>query len=637
MRPLLLACLAALGLATPVAAQVEGRWALMLGGGVTGRERGELILQREGGDLEGSIWLASSEAPARLSRLRAEGDTLVEFRAPGPLQFRGVLRGDVLSGVARDGDEARPWQAARLATTAEFYPVLPRFTLRQLVLGRADDSSRIPGAWVGAARAAGGDDSAAYARLATAAGLAPLSGAALTDLSAARARGRVQRDELRAAVGSTLGSIERQIPLPAARAVFNRLFRPRGQWLMDAQDAAQAFAEAAAPGITPLQAVPALAAAGWIDGERSHTPAEVADALYRLRVLAQSDTALAQVLRLSMRRAAPGSAPVVEVYLGAWEAAERWHAGVLRWLLEAPWIGGGGPPSVAARMQAAWAGLVDSVPMPVVRARHFGHPQAVPRYGIPAPLFARMVQADNWSAGQWLDRHGQGALLDALRLLPFDFGDGATLEQGDETLLLSTVRRQAEARDNGFLEAHDAIEIDPSYVPLLAFGAAVHEWEHLVFERARRLRSSAGEGDIVTLQSPDPYIAEGVAEWRTARLLDSIAARFPLLAMGEHEKRLRLAAASRDEPHALGYLLVRALAQAVPDPARRMTLLLAASDEPAAALRGTELERAWGRWRGTAPLERPASGRRVLLPELTFTVEDGFPDILRFRILDEAP
>ena len=82
---------------------------------------------------------------------------------------------------------------------------------------------------------------------------------------------------------------------------------------------------------------------------------------------------------------------------------------------------------------------------------------------------------------------------------------------------------------------------------------------------------------------------------------------------------------------------MRALAQAVPDPARRMTLLLAASDEPAAAVRGTELERAWGRWRGTAPLERPASGRRVLLPELTFTVEDGFPDILRFRILDEAP
>ncbi len=55
---------------------------------------------------------------------------------------------------------------------------------------------------------------------------------------------------------------------------------------------------------------------------------------------------------------------------------------------------------------------------PEIQARLFGHPQAVPHYGVPGALFRRLVVAENRMARTWLERYGEAGLLRTLRLLP---------------------------------------------------------------------------------------------------------------------------------------------------------------------------------------------------------------------------
>jgi hypothetical protein len=136
---------------------------------------------------------------------------------------------------------------------------------------------------------------------------------------------------------------------------------------------------------------------------------------------------------------------------------------------------------------------------------------------------------------------------------------------------------------------------------------------------------------VVTLRGADPYVAEGVAEWRTDQLLRPLAERFPLLLAGEAEKRTRLAA-DATEPHALGYLMVRALAAVVPDPAARVQRLLTAADDPASVTSGQPVPAAWSRYASSPDLAYGGSGRRALIPQTTFTVEDGFPDPVAVKV-----
>ncbi|HEU4799169.1 MAG TPA: hypothetical protein VFS94_00930 [Gemmatimonadales bacterium] len=638
---MLLRCVVALALVlVPAAlgAQVEGRWALALGGGVTGRLRGELVLARRGDELSGTIWLEGEERPVDLlgAHLADQDELRFETDVDGGLQFRGSIRGGVLRGTAHaDTGAVRPWAAARLQDVTEFYPTLPRFTQREILLGVRPGSSRLPGAWVAAARALPADDAERYRELARASGMAPLDGADLQSVSVARALGRANRDELVAASQRTLAEIEQQLPSPGARAAFDRIFRPRGALLTDLRDAAQHFATARLPGLTADDAVPGLRALGWIDSSVTASDA-VVDALYRLRVLEATDSGFAAVLTSDLQRARPAEAPKVTAWLDAFRMAERWHAAAVQFLLLVPWIGGDSAASPLMLAASGWEGVLDSLPIPEVRGRHFSYPQAVPRYGIPDPLFDRLYVAENWAAGRWLERHGRRALLLSARQAAPDFGPEAWIDWGEDTVMLTTVRQQAMARTSGFLEPADVIEVDPSYVPLLALGAALHEWQHLAFERVRRLRIANDTGDIVALHAPDAWIAEGVAEWRTSRVLEQLAQRFPLLAVGEREKRLRIARSNPDEPHVLGYLLVGALAAAVPDEQDRLGLLLAASNDPAVVMR-SELVDGWQQHASAQDLELGSRGGRALVPEMTFTLEDGFPDVIRLRITTRAP
>ena len=619
-------------------AQVEGRWALALGGGVTGRLRGELVLARRGDDLSGTIWLEGEERPVDLlgARLADEGELRFETDVDGGLQFRGSLRGDVLRGTARaDTGAVRPWAAARLQEITEFYPTLPRFTQRGILLGLRSGRSYLPGAWVAAARALPTDDAERYRELARASGLESLSGAELQSVSVPRALGRANRAELVAASRRTLEAMAEQLPSASARAAFDQIFRPRDNWITDLRDAAQHFATARWPGLTPDGAVPGLRALGWIDSSVT-APDAVMDALYRLRVLEATDSGFAATLISDLQRSRPVEAPRVTAWLGAFRLAERWHAAAVQFLLLVPWIGGETVASPLMLAAPGWEGVLDSLPIPEVRGRHFSYPQAVPRYGIPDRLFDRLYVAENWAAGRWLERHGRQALLVAARQAALDFGPEAWIDGNEDTVMLTTVRQQAMARSSGFLEPVDVIEVDPSYAPLLALGAALHEWQHLAFERVRRLRAASDTGDIVALHAPDAWVAEGVAEWRTSRVLEQLAVRFPLLAMGEREKRLRIARSNPDEPHALGYLLVGALAAAVPDEQDRLRLLVAAADDPSAVTQSGPVD-GWQQYASAPHLELGIRGGRALVPEMTFTLEDGYPDVIRLRINTRLP
>jgi hypothetical protein len=190
---------------------------------------------------------------------------------------------------------------------------------------------------------------------------------------------------------------------------------------------------------------------------------------------------------------------------------------------------------------------------------------------------------------------------------------------------------------NGFLEPADAIAIDPGYSPLLALGTVVHEWQHLIFRR-RQLEVFTGnlparEAVVVELPGIEPYLAEGFAEWSTERILAPLVARWPLLALGELEKRAGLAQENTEDQHSIGYALVRALAAELPDPAATTRLLLRNATQPSNLGTERSLRRAWRAYAGKPDRVFPVPGSRILVPEITFTIENGFPDVITSRIL----
>lgn len=628
------ALLAVLALiAAPLAGQtVAGRWRITLRGGVTGPLRGELRLTETAERLGGTLWLEDAEEPVPVDGARAGAQFRFTAAIPRPVEFTGALEKGSLQGLASDSAGGRPWTASRMRPEAEYYPVLPRFTLRQVIAGRRGSELRVPGAWVAAARARPADDDSAYSALARAAGISRLGGDTLEGAGPLRAMGMARRQETRAAIVRTLEDIRRQIGDPAVASRFDRLFRPRGAWVIDLHDAALLLARTGSPGLDPAATVPALRAIGWLPADAPPDDG-IPLALYRLYALRAADSSGATALADAMRRASPASAHAVTTLLGAYDAAASWHTAALRFLLTEPWIAGsGGARSVAGMVRAAWEGA-DTATAPELGARVFGFPQAVPRYGVPDALMPRLLRAENLSARQWLARHGGNELLAVLRLLPVDFGETSMLEAPAETFRIVSVRQQSEQSLNGLLEPRDAILVDPGYVPILALGAVVHEWQHLLEERRRRVRLAEGTGEIIVFSPMDPFVAEGIAERRTELLLAPLVRQFPLLGVSEVEKRVRLAARSADEHHVLGYAMVRAVEDAVADSDRRASILADAAGDPAAALRASELERAWRRHAGAPELRVDAPSRRVVVPETTFTVEDRFPDVIATRLL----
>jgi hypothetical protein len=480
-----------------------------------------------------------------------------------------------------------------------------------------------------------------YQKAAASIGLEPLSGSVLAAERAQHVMGLYRREELHAVSERTLQAIQSAIPSDSTRARFDRIFRPRGQWIVDLHDAALAWARARAPGIGWEAARPALAGAHWIAPREQEPEAEALPrALYGLAVLAATDSAAFATAKLSLWRADSGSAAAALLLLNGYTEGQRWYAEALQFFLSDPWISHTAGRSIRDYVRQGWRSVYGNrfdAPVPRLETHWFGYPQAVPQYGVPPALFRHLVRLENAGASEWLARNGQPDLLRTLRWLPQGDTGLALLRIRTETLRLTTVSRQSRESLNGFLEPEDAIVIDPGYSPLLALGAVVHEWQHLLFRQRQleRLADSLGTKVRTTIRWPgiQPHIAEGFAEWSAERILAPVTARWPLLGLGELEKRADLNQRSIEDQHALGYALVGALAAAVPDPATLTELLLRHAEDPSGISREPALRRAWSAYRGAPDRKLAAPTFQALIPEVTFTIDDGFPDVVATRIL----
>jgi hypothetical protein len=521
---------------------------------------------------------------------------------------------------------------------------LPRFTLREIVAGYNDTLTRIPGRWLKAAQAAVPDSLAmqTYRDAATRSGLVPLPAGLLNSERSRQVMGLYRRTELSAAARSTLEAVREALPSDRTRARFDRLFRPRGEWIVDLHEAALSWAHGRVPGVGWDSARRALAAAHWMPpGDTAPSGEAVPRALYGLAVLAANDPAAFEAVRSDLVKADSVSAVAALLLLAGYTAGRSWYADVVEFFLSQPWIPDGrGGSSLGDQVRADWRGLggpAETAPAPEIQTRFFGYPQAVPHYGVPDPLFNRLVRAENPSARAWLAQHGQVGLLLALRSLPPGDTSLLLLQHGNEAIRVTSVPRQARENLNGFLEPRDAIAIDPGYSPLLALGAVVHEWQHLLF-RQRQLQGyvaglPAHRSPIIEMPWVEPYLAEGFAEWSTEQILAPLAQRWPLLGVGELQKRAGLAQADLNDHHVVGYALVRALATAVRSRKATTDLLLRNAEQPGGIVSTPVVARAWSGYGDARDRVMTVPAQRVLIPEITFTVEDGFPEVITSRIL----
>jgi len=106
-----------------------------------------------------------------------------------------------------------------------------------------------------------------------------------------------------------------------------------------------------------------------------------------------------------------------------------------------------------------------------------------------------------------------------------------------------------------------------------------------------------------------------------------------LLALGELEKRAGLAQENAEDQHSIGYALVHVLAAELADPAGTTTLLLRHAAQPSQLGAERALRRAWRAHAGKPDRLFPVPASKILVPEVTFTIEDGFPDVIASRIL----
>lgn len=629
------ASLALLGFAAGIASaqgSVTGRWHVRLS---TGREilRGDLRLDQRGTTLTGSLALETSDDPPvaiRDGRLAADGTVEFAVAAPEAMRFTGRRDGSDLSGEARlDRGRVWRWTAQRLPEGAEFYAALPRFRASQLVVGRNASELRLPGAWVAAAvqQPAVGERADA---LATAAGLAPIPADSVQAYGFLPVLGLARRDELVPALVQALATIRAQLP-DGERIRFDAIFRPRREWLVDLHAAALDEARNRFQRVTWEDARPALAAAGLLPGDLPPGASVIPTALYRLATLREQDSLAFQAARDRLSRGGAASAERTSALLDGYRAGAEWQAKALAFLLSATWVeGSAGPTSPAGLMREA-RGRPD-LPVPAIRPRYFGIPEAVPRVGVPPEVVGRIVAPENWAAEEWVKYRGPTAMLDVLRRLRLDIGINTTLE-ADGPSIVTSVAREAADGPGGFLESADTIVEDPGAPPLFAVATAMHEWQHLLMERHRLSLGTGGtlRSDGVGLHylPSDLFLAEGLSEWETARLLAPLLTRSPIVGVGDAHKLAVLESGNPSDPHVLGLQMMRALAAALGSPADVRALVLAHGDDPFAVAAAVSA------WRTAALPDRvlPAQGQRRLIPETTFTIEDGVGDVLRTRIL----
>lgn len=556
----------------------------------------------------------------------------MEFTAGGR-RFVGtrVADGD-LEGTVTDSDgRLISWRAQPVRPGITAWPVRPRIMVRQLVVGSPARSGGFSERWL-ATNPSAADLLREHDRATMALGWTPLSLEAVAARADDLALGfdpaaRTAAQAVLARIGSG----------PAADLHFRRLFvAPAGTFRLDLHEVAWDNARRRSPALrtdlTPLRL--AFEALGALPSGSAPDP----EVLVRIGWQVWTDASRDQdKVEATLAQMAPPSAAALRALLAGYDEAEGWWRDAVRWLITSPWIETpAGPTSPAALLAEFWGG--DIGPLPTLIPTPFGTPQAVPVLGA-RRLATRLLRPRNAVAAEWLE--GRMAAVEALTAWRgFDVGEPLelTLDSG-ESAMVTAPAALMRTRFGSFLAADDAIRIEPGILPLFAVSTVVHEWLHILVERARlEGLDAAGTRETawgLRLLEPDPWLGEGIAEWGTEAALAPAVTMTPLLAVVESAKRLGMSRHAPDDPHVLGYALVRGLAPRFDTPQEWRDVLVRHLHDPAGVAQRAGVD---GPIRQV--IARPAT--LAIVPEYEFTPDEGAADMVvrRLRLpipLEEMP
>ena len=544
-------------------AQATGRWRLILSPNPTIEINGDLRLAESNGRISGTLLLETSDsAPNEITGTVSDAGGQLEFTVRSSTRrYVGRVLGDEMFGTVFRGEQSNgiAWLAERIDTAADLYIPLPKFRMRQLVLVGERSMVTITGGWFAALDDAGIDADEildTYVERAAESGVPTANEPVLRTYSYLQSMALWWRDSMLAAAQTSLESVRAGIRDDTTRAQFDFLFRPNGRWQLDIHQVAAHRVQRKFPHVTWDALRPALELPG-VRNRPLPPHAAVAQLLtYQLFVLSRTDS-MAFASRLAeMRAVEPEAAGVLERMLTGYGEAIEWYPRAMRFLLETPWFDGRSPADL---LLAGWPDQTIDTAVPEIRTRLFGLPDGAPRIAPSDSFLGMLVEPLNWTAGRWLEEQGAGALLGALGRLPPEI-EHTVLESGLGPFEVTSVGQLRRDRSSGFLEPENAIVIAPSYHPVLALETAIHEWVHVLQQRSRPLDTYARmTADAVWWYSPDPFVAEGLAEWYTELVLRPIVERLPLFGLGEAEKRAAMAVSRPDDPHLVGYRLFRLL------------------------------------------------------------------------------
>ena len=544
-------------------AQVTGRWRLILSPSPASEINGDLRLAESAGKILGTLLLETSDsAPNEVTGTAPDADGQFEFTVESSARrFVGRILGDQMFGTVFRGDlsDGTGWLAERVDTAAELYIPLPKFRMRQLVLAGERSMVTIHGGWFAALDKAGIDADEmldTYVELAARSGVPAANEPILRTYSYLQSMALWWRDSMLAAAQTSLESVWAGIQDDTTRARFDFLFRPNGRWQLDIHQVAAHRVQRKFPHVTWDALRPALELPGV-----QHRPlpphTAVAQLLtYQLFVLSRTDSVAFATRLAEIRAVEAEAAGVLERMLTGYAEAIEWYPRAMRFLLETPWFEGRSPADL---LLAGWPDQAIDTAVPEIRTRLFGLPDGAPRIRPSDSFVGMLVEPLNWTAGRWLVEQGSSALLDALGRLPPEI-EHTVLQSERGPFEVTSVAQLRHDRSTGFLEPENAIVIAPGYYPVLALETVIHEWVHVLQQRSRPLDTYARPtADAVWLYSPDPFVAEGLAEWYTELVLRPIVQRLPLFGLGEAEKRASMAVSRPDDPHLIGYQLFRLL------------------------------------------------------------------------------
>lgn len=531
-----------------------------------------------------------------------------------------------MSGVVRDADGGtQSWMALPLPPGSTRWPVPPRVTARQLVMGSAVTTVRVPGTWLAAMPSLAALDSEDR-DLANLAGLPPVNHddrvarsrrLALGLDESARARARA----LLAQIGSG----------PAGSPEFRRIFGAGSGWRLDLHDVALADARYYLTGFQLSQAAEGLRELGDLAGVADSSM--IRESAWRLwcRTGADSAQVFAGIDSLA-RRDARGALAVRALLAGYGDAAVWWR-GALHWLLVQRWLDTpAGPRSPQQLMANFWS--TDSLELPEIVPTRFGDEAAMP---VPAAadIGPYLFRPRNGVAGEWLAGAGMREAFQSW--LPIRWGEpplSVMIGRHAETVVSPWA--QAQARPAAFFGERDAVRMDPGITPVVAVAVFIHEWHHLVAARRRlqgpRPAALVDDGTELRLRELDPWLAEGFAEWATEETLRPARSMVPLLLFTQAEKRLAGSPRDSTDPHLLGYRMVRAAAKQAPMHVLRDRLVATLHD---ATLLARTLHFSGPSATPALILNRPPNAS--VIPEVSFTWDDGLAfDVSRRLVIPNA-